>query len=260
MALGGPTRKLDVAGAAYRWTVGAASLGQPLRAFVQDDRGVGARLVLVVPCDHEIGSRRGVRQRTTIGPADVARAIAEARAQGWAPGEPGPDRTLALDVDLPGDRTSYLVNPEPLLVPCANWAPKVAGIAVERFPAAAEPELVVHVSSSGFTAIVLVDATLGRLWFEDGPRGLADRAPPLPHLLRAGTPEAPYHEIEQGGERLCWTRGEEVAAGIGPGHPRPGPSDSLVLETYFRARRVDLAAAWAIVLGHAHEERLRTGR
>jgi hypothetical protein len=251
MALGGPTRKLDIAGAAYRWAVGTARFGEPLRAFVQDGRGVGARLVVVVPCDHEIGSRRGLRrQLTAIGPADVARAIAEARAQGWAPGEPGPDRTLALDVDRPADRSSRFANPEALLVPCANWAPKVGGIAVERFPAAVEPELVVHVSSTGFTAIVLVDATLGHLWFEHGPRDLTDEAQPLPLLLRAWTPEAPYHDIEQGGERLCWTRGEEIAAGIGAAHRRSGPSDSLVLETYFRAGRADLAAAWAIVIDH----------
>jgi hypothetical protein len=27
-------------------------------------------------------------------------------------------------------------------------------------------------------------------------------------------------------------------------------SDSLVLETYFRAQRADLAAAWAIIIDH----------
>jgi hypothetical protein len=257
MALGGPTRKLDVAGAMYCWALGAARFGQPLRVFVQDGRGVGATLVVVVPCDHEIGSRRGLRQLTTIGPADVVRAISNARAQGWSPGEPGPNHTLALEVDLPAGGRNRFANPEPLLVPCENWTPKLDGIVVERFPLAGELELVAHVSSTGFTAIVLEDATLGHLWFEDGPDDVANEASPLPQLLRGWTPEAPYHDIDQGGERLCWTRNEEIAAGIGPVRGR-GPSDCLVLETYSRARRADLEAAWAIVIDHWRSAHLST--
>jgi hypothetical protein len=246
MALGGRTRTLEVDGVSYRWRVGRTRFGQRLKAYVQGADGIGAGLEMTMPACYEIGSRRGVQQVSTIDPGDLSRAIAKARAQGWVPGEAGRDRQIALDVQFLRSRSRWFANAEPLHIPCRNWALQVDGIAIDSFPEAAEPELVLFLCSGCPGLVTLHDARLGQLWFENFHADIFERdEPPTPRLLQSS--HVCRHEIEDS-ESVCWRRGDEVAGATGPLIDRPEPEDAVVAETYFRVRHRDLAASWSAVV------------
>ena len=82
------TRTIHVDGRSYRWTVAPDSM--VMWIVVERDGGGGQRMEASVGyVDIRADDGAGLRQRATVTPKAVSRAIAHALAEGWQPDERG---------------------------------------------------------------------------------------------------------------------------------------------------------------------------
>ena len=183
--------------------------------------------------------------------------MTKALDEGWDPHRPGPDRLIHLPIDAIS-AARWFQNPEPLLVPFEHHSsPRVQSLSAANFPRAKHVEVIVECDGvgqgRGLFVIVLRDIALGRLWADvvREEEFLRDFLAPDRNLpLRTGMLQTPYHEIEQGGEILCWSAGDDVffAAGTDERYDREATHERP-FTTWYKVERAALAAAWRAVVG-----------
>lgn len=256
MTLPARARKLTIGDESYRWLVSTREAPESQSIWIQHESGAGARVEALVNRVFAVSSKWRFSQASMATPALVRRAVTAALEEGWDPHRPGPARRVHLPIDaLVAPR--WFQNPEPLLVPFENHSsPRVQSLSTAAFPRARHVEVVIECDGvgqgKGLFVIVLRDNVLGRLWADvlREDEFLHDVLSPDRDLpLRTGTLQAPHHEIEQGGEILCWSAGDDVFfAARTDEHFDQAPTHQRAFTTWYKVNRAELAAAFCAVV------------